>query len=152
MASRKFTHDILYELNKRLGEDDISYKYEYLGAEEAQINENLQKAVLANKHDAILIISPLNSKISYFENRSMITKGNWIREGQQWVPDGTITYDERLLEKIDFQMTENLNSEPIWTALLQTNINTDAQKIFAAISRNLIIEMKKNMLIAPKQK
>lgn len=152
MASRKFIHDIVYELNKRLGDDDISYKYEYLGAEEAQINENLPKVVLANKHDAILIISPVNSRIRYFVNRSIVTKGHWVREGQQWETDPTITYDERLLEKVDIQMTEDLDSEPIWTALLQTNINSDAQKIFAAISRNLIVEMKKNMLIAPKKK
>lgn len=151
MASRKFIHDIVYELNKRLGDDEISYKYEYLGAEEAQINENLPKVVLANKHDAILIISPVNSSIRYSVNRSILTQGHWVREGQQWTPDPSITYDERLLEKVDIQMTEDLNSEPIWTALLQTNINTDAQKIFAAISRNLIAEMKKNLLIAPKK-
>lgn len=152
MASRKFIHDIVYELNKRLGDDDITYKYEYLGAEEAQINENLQKVVLANKHDAILIISPLNSRIDYFVNRSILTQGRWVREGQQWETDPNNTYDERLLEKVNIQMTEDLKSEPIWTALLQTNIKSDAQKIFAAISRNLIAEMKENMLIAPKKK
>ncbi|HEY9257931.1 hypothetical protein, partial [Chitinophaga sp.] len=128
MASRKFIHDIIYELNKRLGDDDITYKYEYLGAEEAQISENLDKAVLANKHDAILIISPLSSTIRYTVNRSIFTQGNWVQQGQQWVPDPTITYDERLLEKVDIRMAEDLNSEPIWTALLQTNINSDAQK------------------------
>ncbi|MGO4294633.1 hypothetical protein [Chitinophaga sp. RAB17] len=151
MASRKFIHDIVYELNKRLGEDDITYKYEYLGADDAQINENLKKAVLTNKHDAILIISPISSSINYYASRNILNGGRYVREGHQNDESAT-TYDERLLEKIDLQITEDLNSEPIWTALLQTNINHEAQKIFAAISRNLIAEMKKNMLIAPKKK
>lgn len=148
MASRKFIHDIIYELNKRLKEDDISYKYEYLGTEEAEINENLQKTVRANKHDAILIITPQNSTIRSF------WKGNYILEE---IPknekDAYLNnYGERLLEKVDIQITEDLNSEPIWKALLQTNVSQDAQKVFAIISRNLIAEMKKNKLIATRKK
>ncbi|MBO9727063.1 MAG: hypothetical protein J7623_00345 [Chitinophaga sp.] len=156
MASRKFIHDIIYELDKQLADYAISYNYIYLGAEDAVINDNLKKSVLSGKYDAILMITPLRS------TQQTIVYSNQSPPSTMRMPDGSVIsapanpypyrVEDRLLEKVELQVRENLDSEPVWRGMLQTDIRQDAQKVFVGISRNLIAEMQENKLISDTKK
>lgn len=155
MASRKFIHDIIYELDKQLADYHITYTYVYLGAEEAIINDNLKKSVSSGKYDAILMITPLRSitQTIVYKEESLSTMR--MQDGSEIASQGNpypYRVEDRLAEKVELLVTENLNSEPVWRGMLQTDIRQDAQKVFVGISRNLIAEMQENKLISNTKK